>query len=144
MKVAIYNNLKDFQQATHPEFSDEISNRVREIISQVRAQGDKALKDLTSQFDGVSLKQIPVPSEYLRACLENMDRDLRSVLEEAADNIRRFHQRQKQQSQMEFEPDGTLIGWKVTPVDAAGVYVPGGRAVYPSTCLLYTSPSPRD
>ena len=74
MKVAIYNNLKDFQQATPPEFSDEISNRVREIIGQVRAQGDKALKDLTSQLDGVSLEQIPVPSEYLRACLENMDR----------------------------------------------------------------------
>ena len=87
MKVAIYNNLKDFQQATPSEFSDEISNRVREIIGQVRAQGDKALKDLTSQFDGVSLEQIPVPSEYLRACLENMERDLRSVLEEAADNI---------------------------------------------------------
>ena len=87
MKVAIYNNLKDFQQATPPEFSDEISNRVREIIGQVRAQGDKALKDLTNQFDGLSLEQIPVPSEYLRTCLENMDRHLRSILEEAADNI---------------------------------------------------------
>ena len=66
MKVAIYNNLTDFQQATPPEFSDEISNSVREIIGQVRAQGDKALKDLTSRFDGVSLDQIPVPTEYLK------------------------------------------------------------------------------
>ena len=141
MKVAIYDNLADFQQATPPEFSDEISNRVREIIGQVRAQGDKALKDLTSRFDGVSLDQILVPRKYLKTCLETMDKHLRSVLEEAADNIRCFHQRQKQQSQMEFEPDGTLLGWKVTPVDAAGVYVPGGRAVYPSTLLMNVIPA---
>ena len=100
MKVAIYNNLADFQQATPPEFSDEISNRVREIIGQVRAQGDKALKDLTSRFDGVSLDQILVPRKYLKTCLETMDKHLRSVLEEAADNIRCFHRRQKQQSHM--------------------------------------------
>ena len=69
MKVAIYNNLTDFQQATPLEFSDEISKRVREIIGQVSAQGDKALKDLTSQFDGVSLEQIPVPVSYTHLTL---------------------------------------------------------------------------
>ena len=75
----------------------------------MRAQGDKALKDLTSQFDGVSLEQIlyQVVPEGLSG---KYGEDLRSVLEEAADNIRRFHQRQKQQSQMEFESDGTLLG----------------------------------
>jgi histidinol dehydrogenase len=141
MKVVIYDSLKDFQQATPPEFSEEISNIVREIIAQVRAEGDRALKQLTDKFDGVNLGQVRVPNEYLKACLERMDASLRGVLEEASENIRRFHQRQKQQSQIEFEPDGTLLGWKVTPVDAAGVYVPGGRAVYPSTLLMNAIPA---
>jgi histidinol dehydrogenase len=73
--------------------------------------------------------------------LQQLAPDLREVLEQAAANIRKFHQRQKQESQLDFDPDGTVLGWKVTPVDAAGVYIPGGRAVYPSSVLMNVIPA---
>ena len=67
--------------------------------------------------------------------------ELLNVLEQAAANIRRFHERQKTDSQLDFSPDGTILGWKVTPVDSAGVYIPGGRAFYPSSLLMNVIPA---
>ena len=90
MKVSIYDNLADFQQATPPEFSDEISNRVREIIGKVRGQGDKALKDLTGQFDGY--REATLPKRVSESLSGKYGERPSFILEEAADNIRRFHQ----------------------------------------------------
>ena len=70
-----------------------------------------------------------------------MDPELRKVLEQAAENIRTFHQRQKTESQLEFSDDGTMLGWKVSPLDSVGIYVPGGRAIYPSTLLMNVIPA---
>ena len=66
---------------------------------------------------------------------------MRKVLEQAAENIRTFHQRQKTESQLEFSDDGTILGWKVSPLDSVGIYVPGGRAIYPSTLLMNVIPA---
>ena len=141
MNVAIYDSLAAFQQAAPPEFSATTGDAVRSILDRVRQEGDRALLELTQQFDGVVLDTLQVPHEYLSQCLAQLDGALREVLEEAAQNIRQFHQRQKQDSRLDFAPDGTLLGWKVTPVDAAGIYVPGGRAVYPSSVLMNVIPA---
>jgi histidinol dehydrogenase len=140
-QVAIYNSLSAFQQAAPPEFSPEIAETVRDILQAVRRRGDEALRDYTQRFDHVELSDLRVPTTYLEQCLQQLAPDLREVLEQAAANIRKFHQRQKQESQLDFDPDGTVLGWKVTPVDAAGVYIPGGRAVYPSSVLMNVIPA---
>ncbi|QGG95512.1 histidinol dehydrogenase [Actinomarinicola tropica] len=113
---------------------------VREILDDVRVRGDEALRDLTERFDGVRPEQLRVPVEELHAALHRIDPDVRRALEIAAERIRAFHETQVRPDH-ELRRDGLVVEALVRPVDRAGIYVPGGRAAYPSTVLMAAIPA---
>ncbi len=124
-----------------PSERTEVAETVRGIVETVRAGGDAALVNYTETFDKVALTGIEVPGTVLDAALAAMSTPLRETMERAAENIRRFHARQRQNSWFEAAPDGTLLGQKVTPLDRVGVYAPAGSAPLPSTVLMDVIPA---
>ena len=118
-----------------------IVDAAREIVANVRANGDAAVRDYCQRFDGVELQSFRLPQEQIDAALEGLDPAFVAALEKAARQIREFHQREVEQSWFTTRPDGTRLGVKVTPLAAAGIYVPGGRAQYPSTVLMNAIPA---
>lgn len=112
-----------------------------EIIEQVRTRGDEALREYTKRFDGVELTRFRVPLAELADAASKLDDGLVRALRQAADQIRDFHERQKQQSWFTVRADGAMVGSKVEPIESVGIYVPGGRALYPSTVLMNAIPA---
>ena len=123
------------------EDARDVSGIVAGIIEDVRKNGDAALLRYAREFDGAELDALEVPRERLDGALADLDPALRSVLEEAAENIRSFHRRQVQNGFVVSERNGVVLGQKVTPVDRAGVYIPGGTAPLPSTVLMDCIPA---
>lgn len=119
----------------------KITRAAQDIIEGVRALGDEALRRYCKDFDGVEVDEFRLPQERIDAALDNIDPAFLAALEKAAEQIRDFHQREVQQSWFTTRADGTMLGVKVTPVRAAGIYVPGGRAQYPSTVLMNSIPA---
>ena len=119
----------------------KITRAAQDIIDGVRAAGDEALRRYCKDFDGVEVDEFRLPQERIDAALDNIDPAFLAALEKAAEQIRDFHQREVQQSWFTTRADGTMLGVKVTPVRAAGIYVPGGRAQYPSTVLMNAIPA---
>ena len=113
---------------------------VRAIIAQVRRAGDEALRELTARFDKVDIDEIRVPPAALKEALESIDPALREALEAAAGNVEAFH-RSQHLSDSRWESEGVVVRELMVPVDRAGLYVPGGRAVYPSTVLMTAVPA---
>lgn len=113
----------------------------RDIVTDVRARGDEALREYSARFDGVELASLRLSPELLEGALGAVDASFRAALEKAARQIRAFHERELEQSWFTTRADGTLLGVKVTPVRAAGIYIPGGRAQYPSTVLMNAIPA---
>ncbi len=111
------------------------------IVARVREEGDAALRDLTAQFDGVEIEDFRVSQEAIDAAIAQIDPHLQKSLAQAARQIREFHERQKQQSWFSVRADGALVGSKVEPIEAVGIYAPGGRALYPSTVLMNAIPA---
>lgn len=111
------------------------------IVEQVRAEGDAALRQLTLKFDGVEVEQLRVSEEEIAAARAAVAPETLTALQKAADQIREFHERQVEQSWFFARGDGALVGAKVTPLDSVGIYVPGGRALYPSTVLMNAIPA---
>lgn len=123
---------------------DGVNARVLEIIQAVRTRGDAALVELTQRFDGLevsSMADLILPRARLEQALERITPEQRKALELAADRVRIYHERQKQDSWAYTEADGTVLGQKVTPLDRAGLYVPGGKASYPSSVLMNAIPA---
>jgi histidinol dehydrogenase len=116
---------------------------VREIVAAVRAEGDAALIRYTERFDGVKLTpaELRVTEEEIRDAYGRVDAEFLAAIREAAANIRAFHEKQKRKSWMEPSPDGTLLGQIVRPLRRVGVYVPGGKAAYPSSVLMNVIPA---
>ena len=141
MQVKIFEGFAVFLKAFEAEENNDVSATVQEILATVQKSGDAALCEYTGRFDDVIPESWMVQKSVLAEALESLDHDLFHILEEAADNIMFFHERQKTESQLDFSPDGTVLGWKVTPVDSVGIYIPGGRAVYPSTLLMNVIPA---
>ena len=123
------------------EDTRDVSGIVAGIIEDVRKNGDAALLRYAREFDGAELDALEVPRERLDGALADLDPALRSVLEEVAENIRSFHRRQVQNGFVVSERNGVVLGQKVTPVDRAGVYIPGGTAPLPSTVLMDCIPA---
>ncbi|MDQ0254577.1 histidinol dehydrogenase [Evansella vedderi] len=123
--------------------TDAQREAVREIITSVKNEGDQAVELFTKKFDGVALSssQFLVSKDEIASAYNRVDDKTIEIIREARDNIRDFHGRQVQQSWMTTKADGTILGQKVTPLDAVGVYVPGGRAAYPSTILMNVVPA---
>ncbi len=111
------------------------------IVERVRKEGDAALRELSAKFDGVEVKDFRVPQHDLDRAPECVDRRFLDALDQAARQIRDFHSRELKQSWFTTRADGTILGEKITPMDSAGIYVPGGRALYPSTVLMNVIPA---
>lgn len=112
-----------------------------EIIEAVRTQGDAALRAYTKQFDGVEIENFRVSDTAIDETITRVDPEVSQALRQAAKQIRDFHERQKQQSWFTIREDGALVGAKVEPLDSVGIYVPGGRALYPSSVLMNAIPA---
>jgi histidinol dehydrogenase len=123
---------------------EAITGTVRDIIKAVRARGDAALIEYTHRFDRrqlTSAAELEIPQARLGQSRAELAPGLRAALETAAERIRSYHERQRQESWTYTEADGTLLGQQVTPLDRVGVYVPGGRAAYPSSVLMNVIPA---
>ncbi|NRQ00933.1 histidinol dehydrogenase [Marinobacterium sp. xm-d-530] len=121
-----------------------VNERVDDIIAQVRARGDEAVVELTNRFDRTSvsdISQLEMSKARLQQALEAISPEQRNALEVAADRVRSYHERQLSNSWQYEEADGTLLGQKVTPMDRVGIYVPGGKAAYPSSVLMNAMPA---
>ena len=122
----------------------EIESAVREIIAAVRREGDAAVLEYTRRFDGVSATSVAdliVPAARLDAAWEAIGEAERAALTTAAGRIRAYHERQRLESWQYEDEDGSILGQKITPLDRVGVYVPGGKASYPSSVLMNTLPA---
>ncbi len=112
-----------------------------DIIEQVRERGDAALREFTEKFDGVCVEDFRVPYAAIADAAASVDEKTAKALRQAADQIRDFHERQRQQSWFTVREDGALVGSKVEPLESVGIYVPGGRALYPSSVLMNALPA---
>ncbi len=112
-----------------------------DIVATVREKGDAALRAYSEQFDHVTLDALEVTEEEMEAAVKAVDEDFIRSVEYAADNISEFHEREKQQSWFTTRDDGAITGQRVTALQRVGIYVPGGRAQYPSTVLMNAIPA---
>ena len=150
MAVRLDNRQDGFEQgfsallASKREATVDVADTVSSIIADVRARGDAALLELTAKFDGMkagSMAELAVPRSEIDAALEALTPALRDSLETAAARIRAFHERQRPQGFDFTDDDGVGLGMRYSPVDAAGLYVPGGKAAYPSSVLMNAIPA---
>ncbi|MGZ8752749.1 MAG: histidinol dehydrogenase, partial [Acidimicrobiia bacterium] len=129
-------------RAVAAEPDDAVRAAVREIIAAVRADGDDALRRYTERFDGCHVDALLVPPGAAKAALDAIEPELRSALELAAGRIRTYHEAQAAVPEPDgIDADGVRVTEMVRPVDRAGIYVPGGRAAYPSTVLMTAIPA---
>ncbi len=123
---------------------EAVDRAVAAIVADVRARGDAALIEYTQRFDRVTASRVAdleIPRAELDRALGELPADLRTALGDAAGRIRRYHERQRAESWSYTEPDGTVLGQRVTPIDRVGLYVPGGKAAYPSSVLMNAIPA---
>ncbi len=120
-----------------------IVETVSKVISNIRARGDEALLEYTNQFDrrSASLESLEISKQDLEAALKRIPNELRNGLEHAAKRVREFHEKQKQSTWSYEDDEGNVLGQKITPLDRVGVYVPGGKAAYPSSVLMNVIPA---
>ena len=124
--------------------NDQVNQTVREILSEIRSRGDAALLEYTNRFDRMSastMDELTLPQERLQQALDNLPEDQRKALELSAERGRLYHEHQKMESWSYTEADGTMLGQQVTPLDRVGLYVPGGKAAYPSSVLMNAIPA---
>lgn len=121
--------------------TDEQLLAVKAIIANVKQDGDAAVKKYTERFDGAKLDSLRVSMDEIDEAYADLDDEMVSIIQEAAQNIKSFHGKQLRPSWMTTEENGTILGQKVTPLDSVGVYVPGGTAAYPSSVLMNVLPA---
>lgn len=121
----------------------EYDKVVAEIIDNVRNQGDEAVFDYTNRFDkwGVNKDNVRVSQEEIDEAYDSFDAELIEVMKKTAENIRKYHEKQKQNSWIDTCEDGSILGQKVSAIERVGVYVPGGKAAYPSSTLMCVIPA---
>ena len=125
------------------EATAEISRTVESILADVRTRGDEALLEYTNRFDDrdAVLDEIEIPAAELEAALAIIPAELRKGLEHAASRVREYHERQKMESWLYKDKEGNTLGQQVTPLDRVGIYVPGGKAAYPTSVLMNAIPA---
>lgn len=126
-----------------PNSYGEFEGRVNEIIENVREKRDAAIFDYTKRFDGadINAENILVTEDEIKEAYEKVDEKLHEVIRKALVNIRKYHEKQRQYSWFDSEESGIILGQKVTALEKVGVYVPGGKAVYPSSVLMNIVPA---
>lgn len=136
------NILSDLLKRSPNQYSS-YEDTVNEILKNVREKGDKALFSYTKKFDKFDLTadNILVTRQEIDAAYQALDDALIETIRKSAENIRVFHQKQLRNSWFDAKPDGTILGMKITPIERVGVYVPGGKAAYPSSVLMNVVPA---
>ena len=138
LKVGQVPNSEIFARVT-PEA--DVAAIVADIIADVKANGDTAVKAYCAKFDKAELTSLEVTPEEIQAAVSQVEPEFLDILREAAENIRAFHSRQVRNSFVIADKPGIVLGQKITPIEKVGVYVPGGTAAYPSTVLMDTIPA---
>ena len=141
IRIMKYGEVSPNEIFARVEPTVNVEGIVTEIITNVRKNGDKALFEYCEKFDKAQLTALQVSKEEIDKAVASVDPDFISILEKAAANIRKFHQKQVRNSFIINDEDGILMGQKIIPVDRAGLYVPGGTAAYPSTVLMDSIPA---
>ncbi|MFW1677947.1 histidinol dehydrogenase [Pontibacter sp. JAM-7] len=139
-----FNQQLDRLLAWESVSDGKVNQVVNEILHRVRTEGDAAVLEYTERFDNcpaASMAELEMSKERLHQSLDNLPTEQRQALEVAADRVRSYHERQKGESWSYTEADGTMLGQQVTPVDKVGLYVPGGKAAYPSSVLMNALPA---
>ena len=133
----------DEHLSVNQQNDEELEETVAEILTAVRNRGDEALLEYTNRFDRrkAGPGDLEIPAQAIQDALNEIPENLRQQLEQAAERIRRYHEHQRLESWTYEDDDGSLLGQKVTPLDSVGVYVPGGKAAYPSSVLMNTLPA---
>ncbi len=137
------NILNDLLKRS-PNNYDNYSESVNKILANVKENGDKALFDYTRNFDGADINEynIKVTKEEIEEAYNSLDNPkLVNIIRKSLKNIREYHEKQRQYSWFDSKPDGSILGQKVTPMSRVGVYVPGGKAAYPSSVLMNVVPA---
>ena len=137
------NNILEDLLKRSPNSYGEFEGRVNAIIEEVRAKRDAAVFDFTKKFDGadISAENILVTEEEIEEAYQLVDEKLLGVIRKALVNIKEYHEKQRQFSWFDSKDSGIILGQKVTPLQRVGVYVPGGKAVYPSSVLMNVLPA---
>ena len=136
-------NLLDSLLKRSPGNYGQYQDTVQEIVNRVKTEGDQALFELTRKFDweGIDASNVKVTEAEVQEAYDTIDPQLVETIRKSLKNIREYHEKQKQYSWFDTTPEGTMLGQKVTPLASAGVYVPGGKAVYPSSVLMNIVPA---
>jgi histidinol dehydrogenase len=140
MKILQVDKLVSIKRSIESGTAEQLKV-VQSIIADVRAQGDVALREYTNKFDHVLMDSFTVCEKEIEEAYQQVDNGFVSIVREAAENIRTFHEKQLRPSWMTTEDNGTILGQKITPLDSVGVYVPGGTAAYPSSVLMNVVPA---
>ncbi len=137
------NNILENLLRRSPNQYKEYEERVHTIIEAVREQGDTAVFEYTKKFDKIELdsSSILVTEDEIKEAYEKIDKEILDVIRKAIKNIEDYHEKQRQYSWFDSKPNGIILGQKVTPIEAVGVYVPGGKAAYPSSVLMNVIPA---
>ena len=141
--IKIYNwgEVSNDEIFARDNIASDVESVVSDIIADVRARGDEALYDYARRFDRAELSSLEVTAEEIEEAFNSVEEEFLEVIREAAVNIRAFHEKQVRQSFIISECEGVVTGQKVTPIEKAGLYVPGGTAAYPSTVLMDSIPA---
>lgn len=141
ISIMKYGEVENSELFSRENLSANVEETVAEIIENVKTNGDKALFEYCEKFDGVTLSSLVVTEEEIDKAFETVEPEFIAVLEEAAENIRKFHSAQVRNSFIINDKNGVVMGQKIIPLDMVGLYVPGGTAAYPSTVLMDSIPA---
>lgn len=141
IKILKYGEVSNEEIFARGSSEANIEDKVSDIIADVRKRGDEALLEYTEKFDKVKLSSLAVSREEIDEAMSLVEDKFIRIIEKAAANIRKFHEKQVRNSFIINDTDGVVIGQRFIPVDRAGLYVPGGTAAYPSTVLMDSIPA---
>lgn len=136
IRIYQYGEVENSEIFARNSAAADVENAVTEIIDTVVKKGDQALYDYARKFDGAELSALEVSEEEIAEAFAGVEPEFLEILEEAAGNIRAFHEKQVRSSFIMSEREGVILGQKVLPIEKVGLYVPGGTASYPSTVLM--------
>lgn len=141
IKILEYKNINRDEIFSRMAEAPDVSDIVADIIENVKKGGDKAVFEYTARFDKAELSSLEVTKEEIEEAVASVEPEFLRILKTAAENIRKFHSKQVRNSFIISEDNGIVTGQKITPVERAGLYVPGGTAAYPSTVLMDSIPA---
>jgi histidinol dehydrogenase len=140
---AAFNDQLQSLLSNTDEATAEINRTVKSILADVKTRGDAALLEYTNRFDDrdAAIEDLEIPASELEKALESIPAELRKGLEHAASRVREYHEKQKLESWLYKDNEGNTLGQQVTPLDRVGLYVPGGKAAYPTSVLMNAIPA---